>query len=45
MSTSATDKDVDFFRETALVMALWLTIVLVVGLLLVLYGDVLTALV
>lgn len=45
MSASTTDKDVDFFRETAGVMALWLAVVVVAGTLLVLYGDALTALV
>lgn len=45
MSTSATKKDVDFFREMAGIMTFWLAIVTVVGTLLVLYGDALTALV
>lgn len=45
MSSSATEKDTDFFRETAGVMAFWLTVVLIAGTLLVLYGEALTALV
>lgn len=45
MSTNATEKDVDVFREMAGIMAFWFTIVLIAGALLVLYGDALTALV
>lgn len=44
MSTSSTETDNEVFQKVAGIMGFWLVLVIVIGFLLILFGDVLTVL-